>query len=95
MPFAQALDDLLKASNYFKGIGASWEDVEPYKSRRMKKSADTDGKQEVQDAPQQDVQAQEARWMRQIQDACLASKTSKSKSKSKPVAGKAASKTAK
>ena len=40
MPFAAALDDLLKASDYFKGIGQKWEDVEPYKSRRLKKSTE-------------------------------------------------------
>ena len=57
MPFAEALDALLKASAFFQGLGKTWEEVEPYKSRRMKKSA-----QDVQDAaskPQdvQDVQA--------------------------------------
>ena len=45
MPFAEALDALLKASAFFQGLGKTWEEVEPYKSRRMKKSA-----QDVQDA---------------------------------------------
>ena len=54
MPFAAALDGLLKASDYFKGIGQNWEDVEPYKSRRMKKSDDAQEAQEdKQDAPQE------------------------------------------
>lgn len=48
MPFAAALDALLKASAFFERQGKTWEDVEPYKSRRMKKS--TDGEQ---DAPQE------------------------------------------
>lgn len=41
LPFAEALDDLLKASNYFRSTGQKWEDVTPYKSRRMKSSTDT------------------------------------------------------
>ena len=53
LPFAAALDDLLKASDYFKGIGVNWQDVEPYKSRRLKKSADIDAEQDVpQNVPQ-------------------------------------------
>ena len=52
MPFATALDALLKASDYFKGMNMSWEEVEPYKSRRLKKN--TDGEQ---DAPQDVKQA--------------------------------------
>ena len=47
LPFAQALDDLLKASAFFQSAGGKWEDVEPYKSRR-RKSADGE-----QDAPQE------------------------------------------
>ena len=53
LPFAAALDDLLKASDFFKTSWKAWEDITPYKSRRMKKS--TDAEQEAQDAPQQDV----------------------------------------
>ena len=99
MPFAAALDDLLKTSNYFKGVGMAWEDVEPYKSRRMKKSAD--GVQDVQaakvaskpqDAPQEAQEAQEARWMRQIKKAVV---TSKSKTASKPQEVTKAAKTSK
>ena len=51
VPFAAALDDLLKASDYFKSTGGKWEDITPYKSRRMKKSAQ-DAPQDKQDAPQ-------------------------------------------
>ena len=52
LPFAQALDELLKASDYFKGIGAKWEDVEPYKSHRRDKHA-TETAENKQEAPQE------------------------------------------
>ncbi len=60
LSFAQALDALLQASAFFKGMNAAWENVEPYRSRRRDKHATegaTETAQEVnQDAPQ-DVQA--------------------------------------
>ena len=56
MPFAAALDDLLKASDYFQSAGKAWEDVTPYKSRRMKKS-----EQDVQEVKPQDVQDKAAK----------------------------------
>ena len=37
LPFASALDALLQASDYFKGTGSKWEDVEPYRSHRRDK----------------------------------------------------------
>ena len=49
MPFAQALDALLKASPFFQCLGKAWEDITPYKSRRLKKSTAQDA---PQDAPQ-------------------------------------------
>ena len=52
LPFAQALDDLLKASDYFKSTGGKWEDVEPYRSHRRDKHATEDAPQDEQDAPQ-------------------------------------------
>ena len=42
LPFAQALDDLLKSTDYFKSAGKAWEDVEPYKSHRRDKSTPED-----------------------------------------------------
>ena len=48
LPFAAALDDLLKSTNCFKGMNMSWEDITPYKSHRRDKRATED----VQDAPQ-------------------------------------------
>ena len=97
MTFAAALDDLLKASDYFKGVGQKWESIEPYKSRRMKKSdGEQEAPQEVKTAQAAKVtsksktaskpqeQEQEQEWMRQIKKAVLASKTSsKSKTASK------------
>ena len=51
LSFAQALDALLQSTTFFGNLGVTWEDVVPYKSRRLKKS--TDGEQEQpQDAPQ-------------------------------------------
>ena len=86
IPFAAALDDLLKASNYFKASFATWESIEPYKSRRMKKS----GEQDVQDVPQV-VQA--ASKPQVVQAAKVTSKASKQASK--PQDAPQASKTAK
>ena len=39
LPFAAALDSLLKASDFFQSAGKAWEDVEPYRSRRRDKAA--------------------------------------------------------
>ena len=38
LPFAAALDALLQASAFFKGMGVTWNEIAPYKSRRMKSS---------------------------------------------------------
>ena len=52
MSFAEALDVLLRTSDFFRGSGRQWEDVTPYKSHRRSKST-TDNEQDVkQDAPQ-------------------------------------------
>ena len=59
MPFAQALDDLLKASDYFKSTGKAWNDVEPYRSHRRSKST-TETAQEVTSKPQDGTQAAKA-----------------------------------
>ena len=56
LPFAQALDALLKASAFFQSAGKAWEDIEPYRSRRRDKATST--AQDVpQDAPQEVKQA--------------------------------------
>ena len=55
LPFAQALDELLKASAFFKKSGKAWEEVEPYKSHRRDKHATET--EDNQDAPQEVKQA--------------------------------------
>ena len=50
LPFAAALDALLKASDCFKGMGMAWEDITPYKSHRRDKHATEDAPQEVKQA---------------------------------------------
>jgi len=40
MSFAQALDELLKSTNFFKSVGQAWEEVTPYKSHRRDKTAE-------------------------------------------------------
>lgn len=60
LPFAAALDELLKASEFFKSIGVEWEKVEPYKShrrdRRVTETESTTETQDTQEAKPQDVQ---------------------------------------
>lgn len=51
LPFAESLDELLRATSFFKGMQMAWEDVEPYKSHRRDKHAtesttETESKQE-------------------------------------------------
>ena len=54
LPFAAALDSLLKASDFFQSAGKAWEDITPYKSHRRDKHATEDAStpQDAQDAPQ-------------------------------------------
>ena len=48
MPFAQALDALLQSTPSFKSAGKAWDDIVPYKSRRLKKSGEQDTPQAAQ-----------------------------------------------
>ena len=53
LPFAQALDELLKASDFFKSTGKAWEEVEPYRShRRDKHTTETHDAQTAQEVKQ-------------------------------------------
>ena len=66
LPFAAALDALLKASDCFKGMQMAWEDITPYKSRRRDKHATQDapqaaGKQDTASKPQNVQTAQEVK----------------------------------
>ena len=84
LPFAAALDALLKASTFFKLAGKAWEEVEPYRShRRDKHTTETHDAQTAQDVPQ-DVQAagkpQEVKTVKTVKTAAkAASKASASK----------------
>ena len=73
MPFAAALDTLLRTSEYFRGTGRKWEEVTPYKSHRRDKHATED---KPQDKPQGKPQA--AKTTSKPQTAKATSKASKS-----------------
>ena len=96
MPFAQALDALLKASDYFRNTGATWDEVEPYKShRRDKHATETEDEQDAPQGKPQDVQevktaskpqdgaqaAQEVKQAAKVASKTSTSKTSKATSK--------------
>ena len=57
MTFAEALDALLRTSEYFATKGIKWQDVEPYRSHRRDKATstpstpDTPDKQDAPDTP--------------------------------------------
>ena len=73
LPFAAALDELLKASDYFKSTGKAWKEIEPYKSHRRDKATNT-----AQDVPQDAQTAQEVKTVKTVK---AASKTVKTASK--------------
>ena len=75
MPFATALDALLKDSDCFRGMQMAWEDITPYKSHRRDAG-------EPQDAPQ----ASKPQEVKQV--AKVASKTAKKAVKTSKAAGK-------
>ena len=76
MTFAEALDALLRTTDYFLGLDKAWVDITPYKSRRRdkqdKQDAPQDKPQDAQDVPQAAQAAQAAK---------VASKASASKAK--------------
>ena len=82
LPFAQALDDLLKASDYFKSTGKAWNDVEPYKSHRRKS--------EPQDAPQD--APQEVKTTQAAKTTSKTPRVAKKATKTSTAAGKTAKK---
>ena len=47
LPFAAALDALLQSTAFFTDLGGVWNDITPYKSRRIKQDAPQDAPQEV------------------------------------------------
>ena len=84
VPFAESLDALLKASDFFQSLGKAWEEVEPYKSHRRDKHAT----ENTQEAPQAADKPQDA--PQEVKAAKVASKTT-----SKAAGNKAASKASK
>ena len=82
LPFAQALDDLLKASAFFKSTGTAWQDVEPYRSRRRSKSTTEDEQEVKQDAPQDGTQAAKTSVKTTASKAAKPSKTTSKKTSS-------------
>ena len=57
MTFAEALDTLLRTSEYFAAKGVRWADVEPYKSHRRDRHATEDAPQTAQAAKTSKPQA--------------------------------------
>ena len=89
LPFAAALDELLKASTFFQSVGKAWEDVEPYRSHRRDKNTATSTTEAAQDVPQEVKQA--AKEVKQ--EAPQASKQAAKTTSKTSTAKKAASKT--
>ena len=56
MTFAESLDYLLKASNYFKSTGRNWEEVTPYRSHRRDKATSTAETENTASTPQDGAQ---------------------------------------
>ena len=91
MPFAEALDALLKSTNYFKGTGTTWQDVEPYRSRRRDKAAADkraadflhDKQDAPQDAPQEVIKAAKTSVKTTASKAAKTSKTAAGKKEGK------------
>ena len=96
LPFAAALDELLKASTFFQSVGKAWDEVEPYKSHRrdrnMTQDVPQDVTQDVTSKPQEEVKqtAQEVK-----QEAPQASKQAAKTTSKTSTAKKATSKASK
>ena len=91
LPFAAALDDLLKASPFFRNTGKAWEDVTPYKSRRRDKHATETAAGTSQDAPQATSKPQDAPQGKP-QEVKQAARVTKSATASKKTSSKTSSK---
>lgn len=61
VPFAQALDELLKSTSFFEKLGVDWNTIQPYKSRRRDKhTTETETAQDTASKPQEAPQAAQA-----------------------------------
>ena len=79
LPFAAALDALLQSTPFFKNLGTAWEDIVPYKSRRLKKSGEQDAEQDAPQGKPQTAQEVKPQDGTQTSKAKKAVKTSKAK----------------
>ena len=92
LPFAAALDDLLKSTNCFKGMNMSWEDITPYKSHRRDKHTTEDEQDAPQGKPQDAQEVKTASKPQTAQAAKTAVKTRASKASKASTASKTAKK---
>ena len=82
VPFAAALDAILKASGFRQSVGGTWEDITPYKSHRRdrqgKQDAPQDGTQTAQDGKQDATsKPQEVKQAAKVANKNTTSKTAK------------------
>ena len=82
LPFAEALDELLKASDFFQSVGKAWEDITPYKSHRRDKHATEDEQDTQEQTSKQDVQDVQDKPQDAPQTAQAAKTSKKTSSKS-------------
>ena len=88
MTFAEALDALLRTTDYFLGLDKAWVDITPYKSRRRDKH--TPDTPDTPEAPQASKQAAKASKPQDVQTAQdVTSKPQAAKVASKASASKA------
>lgn len=90
LPFAQALDELLKSTVFFQSTGKTWEGVTPYKSRRRDKATSTTEATSTMEPPQEVKQAAD-----KPQDAPQEAKTTSKATSSKATSSKASKATSK
>lgn len=84
LPFAAALDELLKSTDCFNGMQMAWEDIEPYRShRRDKHATETEDEQEVKQDKQDKQNATAGKQDKPVKQAA------KTTSKASKAAGKA------
>ena len=95
LPFAAALDALLKASDYFGGMQMAWDDITPYRSHRRDKATSTQAAPDAPDAPDKPQGSPEALDVTiKPQDVPQAARASTASKASKAKASKAKASTA-
>ncbi len=87
LPFAAALDELLKATSFVGTLGIKWEEIKPYKSHRRDKATSTTESttETAQDTPQGVARPpQEVKQTAKQAEKASVSKTTSKASASKP-----------